>query len=93
MGFRELLREFRGVGLTLGEIVERTARLETKVDRLVADVAQTSSMQQRLSELESWVKAELALRAARGVRRGIWIAAFATVAGGAVGAAVAHVWH
>lgn len=89
-GFREMLREFRGVGEALGEVVERTARLETKVDRLVVDVAQASMMQDRLASLESWVQAELQARAARGVRRGVWIAALATIAGGAIGALISH---
>jgi hypothetical protein len=91
-GFRELLSELRGVGAALVEVVERTARLETKVDRLVADQAQTAGMQARIADLEGWVKSELAQRSARGAVRGVWIGSVATVVGGGIGAAVAHFW-
>ena len=91
-GFRDLLGEFRGVGEALGEVLERTARLETKVDHLVVDVALTSTLQERLCSLERWVTEEVAARAARGHRQALWIAAIATIVGGGLGAVIAHFW-
>ncbi len=92
VGFRELLHELRIVGSALVEVVERIARLETKVDRVVVDQALSSGMQTRIAELEHWFRCETATRAARGTARGLWLGVFATIAGGVVGAAVAHLW-
>ena len=91
-GFRELLGEFRGVGEALGEVVERTARLETKVDRLVTDQAAVARIEGRLTEVEHWFRAEMAARNALGVARALWIAAGATLIGGGLGAVIAHFW-
>lgn len=91
-GFRELLREFRGVAHALGEVVERTARLETKVDRLITDQARTDGMQARICDLENWFRTEMSARNARSAARGLWTAVLATLLGGGVGAVIAHVW-
>jgi hypothetical protein len=80
------------VSVALVEVIERTARLETKVDRLVLDAADAAGLQRRIGALESWIETELAGRAARGAARGIWIAMLGTVVGGGVGAVIAHLW-
>jgi hypothetical protein len=91
-GFREILHEFRGVGNALGEVVQRTARLEVKVDRLITDQANAEGMRARIAQLENWVKAELDSRAMKGRVRGLWIAAVSTLAGGTAGALISHFW-
>jgi hypothetical protein len=88
----ELLHEFRAVATGLAEVLQRTARLETKVDRLARDSEEAARMQRRLGEIEGWMRAEQSQRAARGVARGWWAGALATVVGGGLGAVIGHLW-
>jgi hypothetical protein len=87
-----LLHEIHLVADALVEVVQRTARLEVKVDRLVGDCEEAGRMQSRIGELEGWVRAELAARSSRAAIRGWWVGAAATIVGGSLGAIIGHLW-
>lgn len=92
IAFRELVHELRGVGEALCVVLERTARLEVKVDGLASASAANAGVADRVAELESWFRSEMAARNARGHMRALWIGVLATLAGGAAGSIVGHLW-
>ena len=62
------------------------------MDRLMSDQAAVALFDRRLVEIEACMKHEKAVRAGRALWLSVIVAACSTVAGGVLGAIVAHFW-